>query len=169
MEMIVLRIIHVVGAIFWVGSGIFTFFFLQPAMAAAGPAAGPVIAGLQRRRIFTVLPIVALLTILSGARLMWITSGGFAAAYFSSAMGRTFAFGAAIGIVAFLIGIIFVRPAGNRMSATAAALATATDNAQRTQLGATLDATRKRMQVFGLVVTGLIIVAALAMAIARYM
>ena len=27
MEMIVLRIIHVIGAIFWVGSGIFTFSF----------------------------------------------------------------------------------------------------------------------------------------------
>jgi len=168
MELIVLRIIHVLGAIFWVGSGIFTFFFLQPAMASAGPAAGAVIAGLQKRKIFTVLPIVAVLTILSGARLMWISSGGFAAAYFASGAGRMFAFGAAAGIVAFLIGVTTVRPAGNRMAATAAALATATDNAQRAQLSATLDATRKRMQTFGLLVTWLIIIAALAMAIARY-
>jgi uncharacterized membrane protein len=168
MEMIVLRIVHVLGAIFWVGAGLFNTFFLGPAMAAAGPAAGPVIAGLQKRRIFTVLPIVAILTILSGARLMMIASGGFNPAYFSSPMGRMFAIGGAAGIVAFLLGITFVRPAGNRMSATAAALASTTDGAQRAQLGATLESIRNRFQTFNLIVTTLIVLAALAMAVARY-
>jgi uncharacterized membrane protein len=168
MELLVLRIVHVLGAIFWVGSGIFSTFFLQPAMVEAGPAAGQVAAGLQRRRLFTVLPIVALLTILSGARLMWITSGGFSPAYFTSPMGRMFLLGAAAGIVAFLFGITFVRPAGERMGATAAALATATDAEQRAQLAASLAALGKKLRVSGLFVTALIILAAVAMAIARY-
>jgi uncharacterized membrane protein len=168
MELLVLRIIHVLGAIVWVGSGIFTTFFLQPAMAAAGPAAAQVAAGLQRRRLFTVLPIVALLTILSGARLMWISSGGFSAAYFTSPMGRMYGLGAVAGIVAFLFGITFVRPAGERMTKTAAALASAADDAQRAQLAVALAALGKRLQISGLFVTSLIILAAVAMAIARY-
>ena len=168
MELLILRIVHVLGAIFWVGSGIFSTFFLQPAMAAAGPAAAQVAAGLQRRRLFTVLPVVALLTILSGARLMWITSGGFSAAYFTSGMGRMYALGALAGIVAFLFGIAFVRPAGERMTKTAVALASATDDAQRAQLAVSLAALGKKLKVSGLFVTALIIVAAVAMAIARY-
>ena len=69
-ELVVLRLVHILGGIFWLGSGLFTTFFLIPALGRAGPAAaGPVMGALQQRRLFTVLPVVALLTILSGVRL----------------------------------------------------------------------------------------------------
>ena len=38
-ELIVLRLVHVLGGIFWVGAGLFNMVYLGPAMAAAGPAA----------------------------------------------------------------------------------------------------------------------------------
>src|SRR5688572_13718538 len=70
-ELLVLRIIHILGGIFWLGSGLFTAFFLTPALGRVGPAAvGPVMSALQQRRLFTILPIVAVLTILSGVRLL---------------------------------------------------------------------------------------------------
>lgn len=169
MEMLVLRLVHVMGAIFWVGSGIFTSFFLAPVLAKAGPSAGPVMLGLQQRKLFAVLPIVALLTILSGARLMQIASGGFSAAYFQSGMGRTFAFGAAAGIVAFLFGITFVKPTSTRMGKVGAALAAAQDNAERERLAAEFEQVRKRLGLGSMIATVLILVAASAMAIARYM
>ena len=86
-EILVLRLVHILGGIFWVGSGLFTTFFLVPALASSGPSAGPVMTALQRRHLFTALPVSALLTILSGLRLMWIGSAGFAPAYFASASG----------------------------------------------------------------------------------
>src|SRR5688572_21882948 len=90
-EILVLRIVHVLGAIFWLGSGLFTTFFLVPALVRLGPAAaGPVMGALQQGRLFTVLPVVALLTIASGARLLQIVSGGFSSAYFATPTGQTF-------------------------------------------------------------------------------
>ena len=90
-ELLVLRLVHIVGGMIWVGTGVFNSFFLMPTLAQAGPAAGQVIAGLQKRRLFTFLPVVALLTILSGVRLMQITSAGFSPAWFASTPGRTYA------------------------------------------------------------------------------
>jgi len=168
MEMVILRLVHVLGAIFWVGSGIFTSFFLQPVLAKAGPAAEPIMTGLQQKKLFTIIPIVALLTILSGARLMQVASGGFSAAYFQSGMGKTFAFGAAAGIIAFLFGITFVRPAGEKMGKLSAALAANKDSAERTRLMAELTQVRQRLGMGSIIATVLIIAAASAMAIARY-
>ncbi|MEO5567106.1 MAG: hypothetical protein ABIR92_01350, partial [Gemmatimonadaceae bacterium] len=116
-EVIVLRLVHIVGGMFWVGVTMFMTFFLAPVLASMGPGAGPVMAGLARRRLMTFLPVAALLTILSGARLMMIVSAGFQAAYFQSPVGRTFAWGGTIAIVAFAFGMLVSRPAMMRAAA----------------------------------------------------
>ena len=46
---IALRLIHILSAIFWVGTLLFTTFYLFPATAKAGPAAGPVMGNLRDR------------------------------------------------------------------------------------------------------------------------
>ena len=51
-EMLILRVVHVLGGIFWVGSALFMAFMLMPALASAGPAAGAVMGAMQRRRLF---------------------------------------------------------------------------------------------------------------------
>ena len=120
-EILVLRLVHILGGIFWVGSGLFTTFFLVPALASSGPSAGPVMTALQRRHLFTALPVSALLTILSGLRLMWIGSAGFAPAYFASASGGTLAASGAAAIVAFLLALLVARPAAVRAARLGAA------------------------------------------------
>lgn len=167
-EVIILRLIHVLGGMFWVGAALFNSFFLMPAAAAAGPAAGPVLAGLQQRKLFTVLPVVAVLTILSGIRLIWIVSGN-NGAYFQTSMGRTLSLGGLFAIVAFIFGMIYVRPAGARMGTVSAALGAARDDATRAQLAAELAGLRRRMAVGNLIATTLLILAAVAMAIARHL
>src|SRR5918999_5013981 len=131
-ELIVLRLIHILGGMIWVGAGVFNSFFLLPALAQAGPVAGQVLAGLQRRRLFTILPVVALLTILSGVRLMQITSGGFSPAWFASAPGRTYAWSGVAAIVGFLIGVVIARPAAMRAARLGAAVAATTNQDERT-------------------------------------
>jgi uncharacterized membrane protein len=168
-EMFVLRLVHILGGMIWVGSGIFTSVFLLPTLAQAGPAAGQVIAGLQRRRLFTILPIVALLTILSGVRLMQITSAGFSPAWFASASGRTYAWSGVAAIVGFLIGIIIARPAAMRAARVGASLGTSTDAAERASLMATLERTRRTSSVASLTSVGLVVLAAAGMSVARYM
>src|SRR5687767_8638374 len=105
-ELLVLRIVHVLGGIFWLGSGLFTTFFLIPALGRLGPAAaGPVLGALQQRRLFTILPVVAVLTIISGARLLQIVSGSFAPAYFASRTGQTLLWSGVAAVGAFLLSI----------------------------------------------------------------
>ena len=66
-EMLVLRVVHVLGGVFWVGAMMYNAFFLMPALSQAGPAAGPVMAGMQQRKLFMWLPIVAVATMLAAA------------------------------------------------------------------------------------------------------
>jgi uncharacterized membrane protein len=165
-ELLVLRLVHVLGAILWVGSGMLMVFFLGPALQSAGPAAGAVMAGLQRRKMMTVLPIVAILTILSGARLMQITSSGFSAAYFATGAGKTYAWAGLAGILAFLVGIIVNRPIMMRMARLNQQAGA--DPAAREAIAPELKKLQQRAAVAGMVATVLLLGAAAGMAVARY-
>src|SRR5215210_4337928 len=109
-ELLVLRLIHILGGIFWVGSMFFSTFFLAPVLRASPSVAGHVMTGLQKQRLFLVLPTVALITIASGIRLLFLASAGFSESYLSTATGRTFSASAVAAIIAFLLSILVSRP-----------------------------------------------------------
>jgi uncharacterized membrane protein len=153
--MIVLRLIHIMSGAMWVGMMAFTVFFLTPAMAEAGPAeSGKLMAALQKQRIMIVTPVLALLTIGSGLWLMIRVYGG-PGNLAASRMGMALNVGAAAAILAFLIGIIWMRPL--MMRAT-----TATDPAEALRL-------RARGGMLGRLVARLLFLALAAMAVARYL
>lgn len=166
-ELVVLRIVHVLGGIFWVGSALFTGFFLMPALAAAGPAAGQVMGAMQRRRLFTVLPAVAILTMLSGLRLLQIASGGFSPAYFASASGRVFAWGGVLAIAGFAFGMLVNRPIAVRLGRLGAMPPAAGPEEQEAR-AAERAALQRRAAVSAIVNIVLLLGAAIAMAAARY-
>lgn len=167
-ELLVLRIIHVVGSVVWVGTAVFLSFFLIPAMGAAGPAGAPVMAALMKRRMFVIVPTVAVFTILAGLRLLWINSGGFNAAYFATRMGMTYATGAVVSIVGFGIFLTVNRPALGKMGALQAQMAQLSE-AERGPLMAQVTALRARLATASRVIAILLLIAAVAMAIGRYM
>lgn len=167
-EILVLRLIHVVGGVFWVGAALFSFIYLGPALAEAGAAAGPIMGSLRRRRLFVVMPSVALLTILSGLRLMWITSGGFDGAYFGSGRGATFAAAGLAAILAFLLGAILMMPAQKRMAELGPTIAAMSDAAARGAAQAEMAGLQRRAGLVGTVIAVLLLVAAAGMAVARY-
>ncbi|HJQ22032.1 MAG TPA: hypothetical protein VJ867_16930 [Gemmatimonadaceae bacterium] len=166
-ELLILRVLHVLGGIFWVGSMLFNTFYLAPALGAAGPAASQVGMNLQKRGAFTALPIAAIVTMLAGARLMMIGArmapGG---AYFASPVGKTYSIGGALAVIAFLFGLIVVRPAMMRSAAIAGTMTS--DGATRDRIQAELRALQSRGRWSSLVVAILLIGAALCMSIARY-
>ena len=168
-ELLILRIVHVLGGIFWLGSGLFTTFFLIPALGRLGPiAAGPVMSALQQRRLFTVLPVVALLTIISGVRLLQIMSGGFAPAYFASRTGQTLLWSGVAAVSAFLLSVLVSRPAAVRSGQLGASLATMPD-AERAARATEVEHLRRRGGVASTVAMVLLIGAAIGMAVARYL
>lgn len=164
-----LRVVHVLGGLFWVGSALFNAIYLFPAMREAGPAAGAIMGSMRRRRLFLVLPLVALVTILAGVRLMWITSADFSAAYFQSARGSMFAWSGTAAIAAFVIAMALARPTAMKMGAMQQTLAKAQDDVERAKLAAGLQGLQRRNRVISFVVNALLIVAAAGMAAARYM
>lgn len=167
-EILVLRIVHILGGIFWLGSALFTTFFLIPALGRVGPqAAGPVMGALQQRRLFTVLPVVALLTIISGARLLHI-SAGFAPGYLDSRTGQTLLWSGIAAVITFLLSLLVVRPAVVRSAQIAASLATMPD-AERAARSSEVERLRRRSSIAGNVAIVLLVGAAIGMAVARYL
>jgi uncharacterized membrane protein len=168
-ELLVLRLIHIFGGIFWVGSMFFTTFFLAPAIRSSPSVAGQVMAGLQKRRLFTLLPIVALLTMASGLRLLSLASAGFAGAYFSTPPGRTFAVSATAAILAFLLSVLVSRPGFVRVGRLGASVATAPDDGARQRITTEMQQLTRRVAIANGFVVVLLVLAAAGMAIARYM
>lgn len=166
-ELLILRIVHVLCGTFWVGSMLFTSIFLLPSIREAGPAAGAVMAGFQKRKLMVVIPIVALLTLLSGFRLIWIISNGFAPEFFETARGWTFSVAGSLALLAFIIGMVVNRPANIRMTAVGQQLATAAPG-EREALQAELGRIRTRLGRVGMLVATLVVLATLGMAIGRY-
>jgi uncharacterized membrane protein len=168
-ELIVLRIVHILGGVFWLGSGLFTALFLVPALGRLGPAgAGSVMGALQQRRLFTILPVVAVLTILSGVRLLQIASGGFSPAYFDSRTGQTFLWSGVAAVIAFLLSLLVSRPAALRLGQLSASMATMPES-ERAARALEVERLRRRSGLSGTLAMIMLVGAAIGMAVARYM
>ena len=168
-EFLVLRLVHILGGIFWVGSLMYTSFFLVPVVRSSPAVAGQVMAGLQKRRLFLVLPIVALLTIASGMRLMMIASAGFDGVYFSTNAGRTYSWGGVAAIVAFLLSLLVSRPAFVHVGKLSASLASTTDEGGRQRITAEIERLNWRATIANGIVVALLLLTAAGMATARYL
>ncbi len=168
-ELLLLRVVHILCGMFWVGSSLFTVLFLTPVLIRAGQStASTVMAGLQARRLFTVLPTIGVLTIASGARLMWITSGGFSRTYFTLPMGRMLAWGALFGILAFLVAMLVIRPASARALRLAAMLQQPGSASDHATISAQLGRARMLTVRSSAAAMVLVVLSAIGMAAARY-
>lgn len=166
-ELIGLRIIHVVGAILWAGTSWFMAFFLGPALATVGPAAGPVMAAIQKRKLFTIVPIVAVLVMLAGLRLLQIASNGFSASYFATRSGTTYVTGAVCALLAFTVFMSVSHPSLAKMMKLGPQMAQAPE-AERGALMAEMNVVRARAGKASLATAMLLTLAAIAMAVGRY-
>jgi uncharacterized membrane protein len=161
MLMIVLRFAHVFFGALWVGMMAFQVYFLMPALSEAGPDAGKVMGALVRRRIPVIMPIFALITLISGIWLYQRLSGGNMGALMRTSVGQAFAAGGAAALLAFLLGIVIMRPAMLRSMK----LAESRDPAALAEV----QRLRARGAVMGNVVTVLLLFTLAAMAVARYL
>lgn len=166
-EVLVLRVVHVLGSVLWVGTALFVSLFLVPAMGMAGAAGAPVMGALVKRRLFVVVPTVAVITMLAGFRLLWLNSTGFSASYFASMSGRSYAVGSVLALAGFTLFMMVNRPAIGRIVQLAQQIAQ-TPEAERGPLVAHLNAARRRSARAGTIIAVLLALAAVTMAIGRY-
>ena len=111
MDILVLRLIHIVAGAFWFGAVFTNFLFIQPAAAAAGPpAAGFSYQLLHHRRFATALIGSGAVTVLAGIVLLVITTNGLDPALLFSSGRLGYTFGGVLAILAFGIGSLYVFP-----------------------------------------------------------
>lgn len=113
---IVLRVIHIFGGVFWVGSAVLLFFFIGPTAEKSIPEGPRFINKLMSQgRLAIWIPIAATATVLSGILLYIKESNGFQLNWITSSAGIQFTAGGIAGIGAFLIGAFFIAPTTNRL------------------------------------------------------
>jgi len=167
--MIVMRLLHVGLGVFWAGALFFMAWFLIPSVRDAGPEGAKVVQALQRRGFMTILPIAAIVTILSGVVLMWRVSAGFQPAWSRSPTGMAVGIGAVAAIIGFGIGVAVMRPATMKAGALAETLGTLADAGARDARMAEIQALRMRAAKAAQWVAGLLAIAVVTMAVARYL
>ena len=167
--LILFRIVHVGSAMIWFGGAILAGFFLQPTAHALGKAGQPFMDHLvRRRRMGVFFPVVAGLAILSGGALYWRDSSGLQADWILSPTGLAFTVGGLAAVVAFLGGAILVGPSVAAQTAVQNELADGDGvptEAQRQRL----EWAARRMQLANRIDLPLLVLAALTMAVARYL
>jgi uncharacterized membrane protein len=167
--MVVFRIVHVLAAIAWGGSVFLFVLYIQPSVAAIAPAGAPFMAELLgKRKLVSVLIGLGTTTVLGGAFLYWHDSqvyGGFGD-WIGTSFGVSITIGAVAAIMALAIGIFGTRPNVNRLLQMGRQAAEAGGPTQ--EQAAEIARMQARLKTLARASLALIVVAALTMAIGRY-
>jgi hypothetical protein len=167
--MIVFRVVHIVAAITWGGSVFLFVTVVQPTAAAIAPAGAPFMAELLGpRRVVDRLIGLGSVTVLGGLFLYWHDSqlyggiGDFA----GTAFGTAITVGALSAIAALTIGVLGTRPRVERFLAIGGQAAAA--GGPTPEQAAEMGALQGQLKVLARASLALIVLAAFAMATARY-
>lgn len=167
--LLILRVLHIGAGVFWVGSVVFFARFMLPTAAALGQAAAPVMSHLmQVRKVPQVMMGSGLVTILAGAGLYWHDSMGFQGPWMQSNTAMGFGTGAVLAILALLIGLTINRPTAARMAALMGEIQ-ARGGPPTPEQAATMKALQTKLGNALRVAAVLLVLATIAMAVARYL
>jgi uncharacterized membrane protein len=167
MDLVLLRLIHILAGAFWLGAAITMFMFLQPTAQATAPESQRFMLHLLRNRRFSEVVLgAALLTGLAGAILFWRDT-----AFDLDAMTQSGSLGFTIGGISgglALLGFVFLGyPAGRRLIAIGGRLeAERRPPSEDEQRG--LASAQVTLNRVGPTVLVLLVIAVAAMATARY-
>jgi hypothetical protein len=167
--MLIVRLIHILAGIFWVGSVAIFTLFVTPAAADVGPAAGPLIANLvAKRRVLRAVAGSGIVTVAAGAFAYWHDwqASGSLGNFLDHAYGVVLTIGAISALVALSIGLSIVLPGVEGAVRLGGQIAAAGDGASaemREQLGAV----QRRNKRASRTVLAFLVLAAAAMATAQ--
>jgi uncharacterized membrane protein len=166
--LILLRLIHVLFGVFWVGTAIFNAVFLVPTVRALGPTGGAVMQEIAGKRKLPIYFFISgVLTVLSGFGLYWHDSEGFTNEFMRSAGGMTFGAGGVLALITLLFGIFVITPAAIRASKLGAAIA-AGKKPPTLEQAAEMQRLQAKLGSTALLAAGLLTLTTIAMAVARY-
>lgn len=161
---VLLRIVHIVGGVFWVGGTLIMTFFIGPTIGATAEAGQRFVGYLMNNLKFSArLTAAAGLSVTAGALLYWHDSAGFTSLWVRSGAGIGFTIGAIFAVIGFVTGIMI-----GRVTTNMAKLAAQFQGPPSSEQMAQMQALRKQQANVSAISAGALILAVALMATARY-
>ena len=161
---LILRVIHILAGVIWVGGTLIMTFVIAPAAGSTGEAGQKFLDHVMNKMKFGQrMAAAAGLTILAGFALFWIDSNGFTSAWMSSGAGRNFGIGAGFAIVGFVFGVL-VGIKGRGL----AKLGAESQGKPSTEQGAQMQTLAKQLKTFSISASVFLIISVFFMSIARF-
>jgi uncharacterized membrane protein len=170
--MALLRLVHILAGIFWVGATIFLAAFLLPAARTVGPSAGQLISQIMvGRRLQLWINISMTLAILAGFALYGIDSRVSGGGFGRSAMGMTLGVGALLAIAAAGVAGARGQPAARKLGVIAQRMQEASRGGAPPpgELVAEAEPLQRKLASALTLTSWLLVLSATTMAIARYL
>jgi uncharacterized membrane protein len=159
-----LRIIHIVGGVFWVGGSLVMTFFVIPSIGALGESSQKFVGYLMNNLKFSSRMAAASgLTVLAGAILFGLDARA-GAAWARSSFAIGLSIGAGFALIGFVLGILV-----NRSSKAMAQLGAQFQGKPTSEQLTQMQATQKQLATYSNLSTVALILAVVFMAIARYL
>ena len=166
--LLILRLVHVIASVCWVGGAFVFFLFIEPTAKALAPTGMEFVKYMVTKRRFSIFMVIASsLTVLSGALLIWQSSGGQLGNYASTGPGLGFTLGSIVGILVYLVGMFGVNPRAIKLAKLGDEIQAAGGPPTPAQ-SAEMQKLDKEMSVLGLVDFILVALSLALMATARY-
>jgi uncharacterized membrane protein len=158
-----LRIVHIVAGVIWVGGTLMMTFFVAPTVNATGEAGQKFAGHLMGNLKFSQrMAAAAGLTILAGALLYWNDMSG-SPLWAGSGAGRAFGIGAAFAIIGFVFGIMI-----GRTTRAMAQLGAQFQGKPSDEQMAQIQKMQKQQVTYSYTASTTLVIALIFMAIARY-
>ena len=162
---VVLRIVHIICDVLWVGGSALFFFYLEPTMNKLGPDAEKFVDEMINRRKAPIYFVAtSTLAVLAGVALYWRDFGGISTSPFGLALGL----GGVAGLIAWLGGNLLIPRTLGKLGAIAGEMKAA-GGPPSEELMARMHATQQRLRLVGAVDIVLLALSVAAMASARYL
>jgi uncharacterized membrane protein len=164
---LLLRLIHIVSGILWVGGALLIFLYVEPAATKLGPAAETFMNEIFfNRKLPIYFAVASTLTVLAGAVLYFRGAGGLAV--WGGTTGTTLTVGALAAVVAWIGGNAFI-PRTFMQFQKLGAEAAAAGGPPSADLQARIHAVQERLRLIGVIDTVLLVIAVITMESAKYL
>lgn len=165
---LVLRLLHIVSGVLWVGGAFTLVAYIEPTVRALGPEGGKFMQRFTAQSGFAqMMSPAAITTVLAGFLLYWRDSGGLQWVWITTGTGLTFSLGGLAGISAAIVGLGYNARIVEQMGELGKQIASAGGPPAPEKL-AQMQALQAKLRQGGRIVVVLMIVALLGMALARY-
>lgn len=167
--MIVLRNVHILSGVLWVGGAALFFFYIEPTLKALGPDAEKFVDELvNRRKVPLYFVTASTLVVVSGAILLWRDSNGLQSSWVTSPAGLAYTVGGLAALIAWIGGNLFIPRTIGQLGAVTAEMRAA-GGPPSGELMARMHAVQERLRTIGMIDIVLLTIAVVAMASARYL